>query len=327
MKNTLETRVGIFFTLTILVAFAVFTMTGDFGRWFKRGEPLKAYVNDVGNLRKDAPVKLMGDTVGYVEKWRLDPERYDVELRLRITDKDALKIIRTDSRIEIRTDNLMGNKSFVVVTPGNTNAPMVSPETTLTSEKTFDMQLLLGKLEQVASSISALGTNLSSDFMGPLNEFFKDNKDRLTQSISNLQTITAQVAQGNGTVGRLIREDALYTNAVRAIKNLEDTTVEFDTAVRHAKSVLARVDEGQGTLGKLTQDSSIFQEVSVAANNLRDILQKVNRGQGSVGKLVNDDSLYKNIRISLQKLDKMMEGMEDQGPLSVLGIAASSLIP
>jgi phospholipid/cholesterol/gamma-HCH transport system substrate-binding protein len=59
--------------------------------------------------------------------------------------------------------------------------------------------------------------------------------------------------------------------------------------------------------------------------NLREILQKMNRGEGSVGKLINDDSLFKNAKLSLQKLEKATEGLEDQGPLSVLGIAVNSL--
>jgi phospholipid/cholesterol/gamma-HCH transport system substrate-binding protein len=59
--------------------------------------------------------------------------------------------------------------------------------------------------------------------------------------------------------------------------------------------------------------------------NLKEILQKINRGDGSVGKLVNDDSLIKNLKVTLQKLDKATEGLEDQGPLSVLGIVANSL--
>ena len=59
--------------------------------------------------------------------------------------------------------------------------------------------------------------------------------------------------------------------------------------------------------------------------NLREIMEKINKGQGSVGKLVNDDSLFKNAKMTLQKLDKATEGLEDQGPLSILGIAVQNL--
>jgi phospholipid/cholesterol/gamma-HCH transport system substrate-binding protein len=53
-------------------------------------------------------------------------------------------------------------------------------------------------------------------------------------------------------------------------------------------------------------------------------LQKVNQGQGTVGKLVNDQEFYKNAKLSLQKLDKMADGLEDEGPLSVIGIMANN---
>ncbi|MBC8095443.1 MAG: hypothetical protein H7Y43_06500 [Akkermansiaceae bacterium] len=59
--------------------------------------------------------------------------------------------------------------------------------------------------------------------------------------------------------------------------------------------------------------------------NLKEILEKINQGKGSVGKLVNDQEFYRNAKLTLQKLDKATEGLEDQGPLSVLGIAVNSL--
>ncbi len=65
--------------------------------------------------------------------------------------------------------------------------------------------------------------------------------------------------------------------------------------------------------------------MTLAMTNIREITEKINKGQGSVGKLVNDESLYKNVKVSLQKLDKATESLEDQGPLSILGIAVQSL--
>ena len=46
-------------------------------------------------------------------------------------------------------------------------------------------------------------------------------------------------------------------------------------------------------------------------------------GPGTIGKLVNDQEFYKNAKLSLQKVDKAADGLEDQGPLSVIGIMAN----
>ena len=57
----------------------------------------------------------------------------------------------------------------------------------------------------------------------------------------------------------------------------------------------------------------------------KEILQKMNQGQGTIGKLINDPDLYRNARMTLQKVDKATEGLEDQGPLSVMGIIINNL--
>jgi hypothetical protein len=40
---------------------------------------------------------------------------------------------------------------------------------------------------------------------------------------------------------------------------------------------------------------------------------------------VNDPGFINNAKLTLQKVEKATEGLEDQGPLSVLGIAVNSL--
>jgi phospholipid/cholesterol/gamma-HCH transport system substrate-binding protein len=78
-------------------------------------------------------------------------------------------------------------------------------------------------------------------------------------------------------------------------------------------------------VGKLLHDEALYKETTAAATNLREILEKINQGQGTVGKIVNNNELYNNAKLTLQKLDQATEGLEDQGPLSVLGSAVSKL--
>ena len=86
-----------------------------------------------------------------------------------------------------------------------------------------------------------------------------------------------------------------------------------------------QVNSGHGTVGLLVKDETLYRETTASMTNLKEILQKVNQGQGTVGKLVNDEEFYKNAKMSLQKLDKATEGLEDQGPLSVMGILVNNL--
>jgi len=85
------------------------------------------------------------------------------------------------------------------------------------------------------------------------------------------------------------------------------------------------VSAGQGTIGKLLTDETLYHATTSSMTNLNSILIKVNQGQGTVGKLVNDQDFYKNAKLSLQKLDKAADGLEDTGPLSVIGIMANQV--
>ncbi len=142
---------------------------------------------------------------------------------------------------------------------------------------------------------------------------------------SNWKAISAQIAEGRGTIGKLVNDDTFYQSALTAVTNMNEAVADIKRAIGQAQNVIADINAGKGTMGKLAKDEALYNEATTAMTNLKEIFQKINQGQGSAGKLVNDDSFYKNAKLSLQKLDKATEGLEDQGPLSILGIAVNSL--
>ncbi|MFM8421134.1 MAG: MCE family protein, partial [Verrucomicrobiota bacterium] len=95
--------------------------------------------------------------------------------------------------------------------------------------------------------------------------------------------------------------------------------------VADARKITGAVDKGEGSVGRLLRDDTLAKELTAASTALREILQKINSGQGSVGKLVNDESFLRNVKMTLQKVDKATEGLEDTGPLQVIGTAVQTL--
>jgi len=322
MKNTLETRLGIFFALALIAAFLIMEMIGSFD-FFKRGIRVHAQFNTVQELKEGDPVKIAGVQVGRVEKIDLLEDKVDVTMKLNKPD-----YVKTDSKAIVKFAGLMG-QNFVEIRFGSATAPKADNHTLIKSEEQPDLSMLMSRLDKVASGIERATESISGEsfekLLAPLTDFVKENSPRLTAILSNIKTISTQVAEGKGTVGRLINDDTFYQAALAAVTNLNDTAAEIKSTVSQAKNVVAEINEGKGTIGKLTKDERLYQETTAAMANLREIFEKINRGQGSVGKLVNDESLYKNAKLSLQKLDKATEGLEDQGPLSVLGIAVNSL--
>ncbi len=329
MKNSLETRLGIFGALVAVGAFCLLEIGGGVN-WFKPGRNVRARFTSIQDLKVGDPVKLAGVPIGRVTGIALAADKVEVTLRL---DSDTQ--VRTDSTAMIRFTGLMG-QNFVALDFGTANAPMVAADALLQSREQPDLSTLMERLQGVADGVQTMTKSFSgeefSKLLGPLTELVKDNNPRITAILTNAQLITAQVASGQGTLGRLLFEDTLHRTALSMGTNVnalaDDAKVLLaDTGglVGDARKMVAGIDRGEGSIGKLLKDDTMAKDLTLATTSLKEILQKINSGQGSVGKLVNDDAFLRNIKMTLQKVDKATEGLEDTGPLQVLGTAVQSL--
>ncbi|MHB8521986.1 MAG: MlaD family protein [Limisphaerales bacterium] len=322
MKDTLETRLGIFFALALVAAVVIMEMIGGFG-YFKGGFHVGARFSGVQELKVGDPVKMAGVPVGRVDEIKLGTNNVEVFMKL-----NRGTPVRTDSKAVIKFLGLMG-QNYVAIDFGSPKAPVITDGNFIEAAEVPDLNTVMTKLDDVAAGIANVTKSFSGDkfteLLGPFTDFMKENRDRFGAILGNVQFITKQIAEGQGTVGKLVKDDTLYNSALGAVTNLNGTAAEIRDVVQQARATVNQINGGQGTVGKLIKDEKLYRETTTAMANLREILEKINRGQGSVGKLVNDESLFKNVKLTLQKVDKATEGLEDQGPLSVLGIAVNNL--
>ncbi len=322
MKNTLETRLGLFVALVMLATFFVLAIIGGFEK-FQRGLHLHALFKGVQELKVGDRVKMAGVEVGKVEDIQLTDDKVKVTMKLR-----AKTVVKTDSTATIKFAGLMG-QSFVSLDFGTPGAPRAAENAILGTTEQPDISAIMAKLDNVASGIENITKSFSGEkidnILGPFTDFLKQNSGPLTATIANLRAVSGEIAEGKGTVGKLIYEDSLYTSALNTISNLQTTGDEIKVTIAEARKIIDGVNSGEGSLGKLVKDEKLYTETTSSMTNLKEILQKINGGQGTVGKLINEPEFYKNAKLTLQKLDKATEGLEDQGPLSVVGMIANSL--
>lgn len=331
MKNTLETRLGIFVALAVIATVLILETVGG-TEWFQQGYRLFARFNNVQDLKIGDRVKMAGVEVGRVEKISLDESNNKVRVAMKMRKN---VIVRTDSLATIKFTGLMG-QNFVSLDFGSPGAPAASQDTELATKEEPDLSAMMEKIDNVATGVQNLTKSFTGaqldNLIGPLTDFIKANKDPLTSAISNFQSVSSQIARGQGTIGKLIYDDTLYNSTLSTITKFQSTEYDVKMTLADARKVVDQINKvvdqvnsGQGTIGKLIKDDTLYRESTASMTNLREILQKINQGQGTVGKLVNDQEFYKNAKLSLQKLDQATEGLEDQGPLSVLGIAVGRL--
>jgi phospholipid/cholesterol/gamma-HCH transport system substrate-binding protein len=324
MKNSLETRLGMFIALAMVAAFFIMEAIGTVNL-FTPGYHLRALFGNILDLKVGDPVKMAGVPVGQVEKVGFDEAASKVEVRLRLNKGTPVK---TDSKATIKFAGLMG-ANYVAIDFGSPTAPRLEENQLIATTEQPDLNALMAKLDEAANGVQNLTKSFTGDkidnLLGPLTDFIRQNNPKLTAIIANFQAVSSQIASGQGTVGKLIYEDTLYNSAYASVTNLQAAAAEIKQTVAQARTVVDQINSGQGTVGKLLKDEALYHETTASMTNLKEILQKVNSGQGTVGKLINDQEFYKNARLSLEKLDKATEGLEDQGPLSLLGSMVTTL--
>lgn len=315
MKNSLETRLGIFVVLAVFAAILIIEMLGGMES-LRTGYHVNALFDTVQELKVGDSVKMAGVEIGRVEKIAFDNNKVKVTMKLRTEAS-----VKTDSLALIKFAGLMG-QNYVSINFGSLGAPRAVDGSVIASDEQPDLSAIMAKLDKAAAGIESFGKSFSGDkidnILGPLTDFFKQNSGHIGAVVTNIENVTSQIASGQGTVGKLIYQDALYSSALDTVTNLQDT-------IGKVQGVVDGITSGKGTIGKLVNDETLYNSTQASMTNLNQILFKINHGEGTIGRLVNDQEFYRNAKVSLQKLDKAADSIEDTGPLSVIGIIAGRL--
>lgn len=347
---SLETRLGIFFALAAVAAVLLIELSGGIDV-FRKGYELHADFQSIGQLKEGDPVKMAGVPIGNVLGFDFIDDKVRVTMKI-----EARRRVKTDAIARIQSAGLVG-QNFIAVNIGAAAAPAFESGGVIQTEEMPDINAIMKKLDNVAGGIENLTKSFSGDsiqnVLGPLTDFLKQNNPKITSILGDVQVVTANIREGKGTMGRFMTDDQLYSEAVETLSGLKQTATDAKGLLTDAKASLARVtgtfdeakgifgdlkltlegarktvdqvNSGQGTLGLLLHDTSLYTNSTAAMVNLRQIFEKINRGEGSAGMLVNDPGFYDNAKMTLQKIDKATEGLEDTGPLSILGTAVNRL--
>jgi phospholipid/cholesterol/gamma-HCH transport system substrate-binding protein len=232
-----------------------------------------AEFSNLSGLQSGAKVRVAGLDAGEVDTIHVPPNpsaRFRVKLRIR---EDLHPLIRVDSVASIQNDGLVGNK-FVQVEAGTDQAQSVPDGGTIKSHEPFDLAEMLKRMSDavdlVTSSVEEVkgraeelldaATDVAKEAKLVVEDFRKDARVIMAsaQKVSeDVKTIVAGVKQGQGTVGKLLTDDALYKSARSIAAQAEKAVANVKDATEQAKGAVAdfRGENGpmKGITGNLQQ--------------------------------------------------------------------------
>ena len=230
-----------------LLLFAVgLFMIGDRRLLFADRFEVEADFGNVTGIAIGTGVRLAGFDAGEVlgVEIPLNPgERFLVRMRVR---EDLRALVRTDSVAAVLTDGLLGSV-FIQIRSGSADAPVVDDGGRIRGVDAVEIADLIEEgrdtFRTVAGEFLGLRTQMS-DTLGDLGATIETTTELVTGIGEDVRTITgasaqlmedartvladtrsvvADLAAGDGTVGRLLGDDALYTHLVGTVQETEAT--------------------------------------------------------------------------------------------------------
>ncbi|MDP3073565.1 MAG: MlaD family protein [Opitutaceae bacterium] len=353
MNNLQQTaRVGLFFLLGLALIWVTFeTLNG--GKILKdEGYAITAGFESLKELKQGDEVRMAGVRIGEVQSTRLAGRRAEAILRI-----DPMVTIKSDATASIVTAGLIGT-NYIGIDLGTAGVPDLVPREKTRSPRGFFSRILpflqpepepiaeiqtktaadlnsimaqIGALgEKLESSLGSLGTAFAGDGKNPgliqkIDGLVTDNREKLTATMTNIREITDKVNKGEGTLGRLISDPKLHDELVATLNEIKAGATEAKGFIANAQSIIDHVKQGKGAIGTLVFDEKIGDDIRSSVATLRTISDKISRGEGTLGKLLNDDSLFRDTQAIMKKADRALDGFDDTGPITAVGVVYRGL--
>ena len=283
-----QLRVG----LVIVAALAILTLAvyklGQAANLFTKRYTLVAFLKEANGLREGGTVSLAGQLAGSVKAIEFLPVDADTTRNLKVTigiDQNLQQQIRSDSKAQIRTLGLLGDK-VLDITPGTPRYSVLKNGDTITVSPALDYEQVLSQAAGAVGDVVELTRDmrqLTSGVVrgeGTIGQLVTNRAlyDQLTGTLSRTNTMLGKLQNPNGTVGRLLDDPALYTQ----ITNMIAST---DTLVRS-------VNSAQGTLGKMLRDTVLYGNMVRLSTGADTLMKMLTNGNGLASKLLTDQTLY-----------------------------------
>ena len=287
-------KVGIFLIFaTVMVFYASFTGGGT--SIFQSKGTFKSYFRNVNGLLSGSPVWMAGVEVGNVKSVKfvnLDSLRR-VEVVCRVK-RSAWHLLAEDSEVLLGSIGLVGDK-YVEIIPGTKGKRVIEE-----------------------------GEVIATRDAGEAQAMFKAGEEALEEAgdlVGNLDEIMSRMNRGEGTLGQLATNEALYKEMTALVSNLTKLTAalqgnqerivtSIEKTANTVEDLSAQVSENSGTLGKIMNDPALYDNLAATSASLDRILFKINTAEGNLGLLVNDTAMYTEFTNLLTRVNNLVTDIQ-----------------
>lgn len=275
-------RLGIFVMAALVLFVVAIYLIGSKGNLFSPTKDILSSFKDIRGLSVGNNVRFAGINVGTVKNIRIISDS-SVVVTMSIRD-DYTQYIYKNSTVEIGQEGLMGGK-IVLIASGSPDAGVIEDNDYLAVAEGLDIQGMIAQAQTLLREV--------------------------TQTVSNLNSMTDKMNEGDGDIARLLNNNDLTTQLAIATRKLNNSMSDVNEITR-------RVSDGQGDLGKLINDDAITTRLSEIMANIETVSVKadavmgelhqttyaLNHGEGVLPRLLHDKELGLSVDTAITRVDQ-----------------------
>ena len=299
-----QLRVGltvIFASATLMVL--IFLMSGT-GGLLTHKIVLKSYFDNSQGLRIGAPVRLQGVDIGNVTSLQIVPGKQltPVEVMMKVNTKYSFNL-RKDSVTLLSTAGVLG-ETYIDIDSGSAKGPEAVDGDTLNTRETAALGDVVRASQSTLQNMDALLKRLDrivafvESGQGSIGKLIYDPAlyDRLNATINEFKGLVDDVKNGQGSLGPLFTSDEAYKKAIAVIDKLN--------------LVVDEIQQGKGTAGKLLKDPELYNNANRTIANVRQLTDDINAGKGALGKMTRDQEFANKLQTTMNNLAELSSRLE-----------------
>lgn len=322
-----ELRVGLLVLLALaILILVIFAVSGDLKiPGFGKTTVVYTEMSSVDGLRKGAEVRLSGKKIGSVSDISFsntipsDPNAptnmiIAMEIDGKLDGRPAIERIRSDSVATLKTAGVLGD-NVIDITPGTLSGRAISNGEKIKSQAQKSVGDILNAAQTAVTNLNAISEDIKTmtqdmlDGKGTAGRFLRDEAlyVNLDKTIRQAETLLSNIREGDGTISRLIKDPQLYNQVTDTVTQLRGISDQINS----------QLTSGKGTIGKLLKDEELYNRANALmakadqiSLRLDGVMAKIERGEGNLGKLVNDEKLYADVRETAELLKTITTRLE-----------------
>jgi len=303
MRSTGNRRaiiVGIFIVIGLAILIWAILTLGSQKNTFERSIGVKTFFQNVNGLQKGNNIWFSGVKVGTIENVSLIGTG-KVEVDMNINEK-SIPYIHKNAKAKLSTDGLIGNK-IIEIYGGTAQSPQIAEGDVLNNDELLSTDEMMATLSK--------------------------NNDNLLEITNNLKVVSAQMAEGKGSVGKLLKDETFANELLKTVGILKDASSNVQQLSANVNRYTARLNDSGTLANDLVSDTLIFSRLRSTVGQLQQMADKsnevVNSLQGAAntvneglknpntpaGMLLGDEKTAASLKTTMQNLQSASVKLND----------------